>query len=48
MIKYVYKWFICFHNSVLGSGRLYKMPKLRQVFHKITGARDIMLFQGNL
>jgi len=32
--------------SMVGGGRLYKVPQLREVFHKITGARDIMLFQG--
>jgi len=31
---------------VFGGGRLYRVPQLRDVFHKITGARDIMLFQG--
>merc|ERR1712083_1145700 len=32
--------------SMVGGGRLYKVPQLREVFHRITGARDIMLFQG--
>ena len=31
---------------MVGGGRLYRVPQLREVFHKITGARDIMLFQG--
>ena len=32
--------------SLVGGGRLYQVPQLRKVFHKITGAKDIMLFQG--
>ena len=32
--------------SMVGGGRLYRVPQFREIFHKITGARDIMLFQG--
>ena len=47
-LVYIFKVFVCLHYSMVGGGRLYKVPQLREVFHKITGARDIMLFQGNL
>ena len=32
--------------SLIGGGRLYKIPQLRKFFHRVTGARNIMLFQG--
>ena len=32
--------------SLLGGGRLYKVPQFRACFHKITRAKSIMLFQG--
>ena len=32
--------------SIVGGGRLYRVPQLRSLFHKITRAKSIMLFQG--
>ena len=32
--------------SLVGSGRLYRVPRLRTLYHKITRAKGIMLFQG--
>lgn len=32
--------------SIVGGGRLYKVPPVRDAFHRLTGAKNIMLFQG--
>lgn len=32
--------------SLVGGGRLYSVPQLRKMFHTLTGAKNIMLFQG--
>ena len=31
--------------SIIGEGRLYKMPQIRKLFHRLTRAQNIMLFQ---
>ena len=33
--------------SIIGDGRLYRVPQIRKLFHRVTRAKNIMLFQGS-